>query len=348
MRVLVTGHLGYLGSVLVPLLLDEGHEVVGLDSGLFRACRFTTPDYEVPTIRRDIRDVRADDLYGFDAVLHLAGLSNDPLGDINPKVTYDINYTAAVQLASLAKYANVRRFVLSSTCAVYGSTNKRYVLENSALHPLTTFALAKMRAETDIARLADAQFTPVYLRKPIMYGISPYHRTDTSVNNLVAWAAVTGRVLVKSDGQSWRPVMHVEDVARAFIAALYAPTRLVDNQAINVCRTEENYQVRTLAEIVQRTLPHTRIEYVTDAPHDVRSYRVDGSKLANLMPTFMPEWTLEQGIVQLYEAYQIMKLKLDDFEGARYKRVAYLKQLLAAGEIDNNLRLQHARASAGM
>jgi nucleoside-diphosphate-sugar epimerase len=344
MRILVTGYLGYLGSVVVPLLLEHGHDVVGFDSGLFQACRFYPPDYSIPALKRDIRDLNADDLYRFDAVVHLAGLSNDPLGDLNPKATYEINYAAAVRLASLAKYAGVSRFIFSSTCAVYAGTPKRYVTENSVLQPLTTFALAKMRAEADIARLADEQFTPVYLRKPIMYGVSPYLRTDTVVNNLVAWGAVTGRILVKSDGTSWRPLMHVEDVARAFTAALHAPQESVHNQVINICRTEDNYQVLQLAEAVRSYLPQARIEYVFDAPQDLRTYRVDGSKLASILPEFAPQWTLQQGIEQLYEAYRYTRLTLEDFEGARFKRVAYLKQMLSLGQLDTSLRWQRAEA----
>jgi nucleoside-diphosphate-sugar epimerase len=252
-----------------------------------------------------------------------------------------------VRLASLAKFAEVPRFLFSSSCAVYGSASSRYVDENAPLHPLTTFAQAKMRAEHDISRLADADFAPIFLRKPTMYGLSPYHRTDTALNNLVAWGATTGRIVVKSEGSAWRPYLHVEDVARAFLLALNAPTHDIHNQVFNVVKTEDNYQVRTLAALVADVVPRARVEVVTDALQDVRSYRVDGSKIMRHLPMFEPRWTPEQGIAQLFEAYHDRLLKLDDFEGPRYKRVAYLKSLLASGRVDEGLRWASQNARSG-
>ncbi len=348
MRILVTGYLGYLGSVLVPMLLDAGYDVVGFDNELFKDCAYYPFEIDFPTFKRDVRDIQLADLHGFDAVVHLAGLSNDPLGDLNPKVTYEINYTAAVRLASLAKYAEVPRFVFSSSCAVYGSATARYVDENSALNPLTTFAQAKRRAEHDISRLADADFSPVFLRKPTMYGLSPYHRTDTALNNLVAWGATTGRIIVKSEGSAWRPYLHVEDVAQAFLLALDAPADDVHNEVFNVVKTEDNYQVRSLAALVAEVVPHARVEVVTEALHDARSYRVDGSKIARHLPQFQPRWTAEQGIAQLFEAYHDRLLTLDDFEGPRYKRVAYLKSLLSSGRVDEKLRWASQSARSGV
>jgi nucleoside-diphosphate-sugar epimerase len=322
------------------MLLEEGHTVFGIDSELFRRCYYFKPQFEIPKLKRDIRDIELDDLYGFDAVIHLAGLSNDPMGDLNPKVTYDINYSAAVRLASLAKFADIPRFLFSSSCAVYGSSTKRFVNDTSPLQPLTTFALAKMRAEHDIALLADDAFSPVFLRKPTMYGISPYHRTDTAINNLVAWATAKGRVFVKSDGTSWRPFMHVEDVARAFLAALYVDAFSVQNQALNICRTDDNYQIGAIAEIIQDTLPDTRIEYAPDPPPDTRSYRVEGSKIATLLPNWQPRWSVQAGILQLHDAYEDRRIAVEDFEGARFKRVAYLKHLLSHRRLDESLRWQ--------
>ncbi|MCL4251269.1 MAG: NAD(P)-dependent oxidoreductase [Anaerolineae bacterium] len=338
MRILVTGYLGYLGSVLVPLLIDAGHDVTGLDSELFKACALYQLPFSIPHISRDIRDVTSDDLAGYDAIIHLAGLSNDPLGDLNPRVTYDINYTAAVRLASLAKYAETPRFLLSSSCAVYGASNKRFVTERSPVRPLSTFAVAKLRAENDIARLADRSFAPTFLRKPPLYGIAPYHRTDTAVNNMVAWAAYNGRVILKTDGESWRPYLHVEDVASAFLAALHAPIRAVHNQILNVVKTEDNFQAREIAARIEQVIEGVRTEQIANPPHDARSYRVDGYQITQALPGWRPLWTLDQGIRQIYEACRASELKLEDFEGARFKRVAYLKHLMTAGRVTDDLR----------
>jgi nucleoside-diphosphate-sugar epimerase len=346
MRIFITGYMGYLGSVLVPMLLAEGHTVFGVDSELFKRCVFYKPQVEIPSLKADIRDLRVEDLYGFDAVIHLAGLSNDPLGDVNPKATYDVNYTAAVQVASLAKYADVPRFLLSSSCAVYGNATSRYVNETSPLNPLTTFAKAKVNAEHDIGLLADAGFSPTFLRKPTMYGMSPYHRTDTVVNNLVAWAVVNQRVMLKTDGQSWRPLGHVEDVARAFVAALSAPRHAIHHQAFNVCHTEDNYSVQQIADVVRSVLPNVGFEYMTNASRDERSYRVDGSKLTRTLPDWQPQWTLQDGIQQLAAAYRDKGVTLDDFEGPRYKRVAYLKYLLANDKLDMTLRWETRKAQS--
>jgi nucleoside-diphosphate-sugar epimerase len=348
MRILVTGYLGYLGSVLVPMLLDEGHTVFGIDSELFKRCVFYKPPFDIPNVKRDIRDVELDDLYGFDAVIHLAGLSNDPLGDLSHRATYDINYSAAVRLASLAKFADVPRFLFSSTCAVYGTTARRFVNEDSQLQPLTVFATAKMRAERDISLLADSYFTPVFLRKPTMYGMSPYHRTDSALNNMVAWATAKGQVLLKSDGNSWRPYIHVEDVARAFLAALNAPAKWVHNHALNVCTTNDNYQTVTVAQMVQSYIPNTRIEYADHAQPDARSYRVDGSKIAATLPEWQPSWTLEDGIRQLHAAYEDKGLGLEDFEGARYKRVSYMKHLITSKRVDETFRWAEKQVRAAV
>ncbi|MBE0689230.1 MAG: SDR family oxidoreductase, partial [Anaerolineae bacterium] len=333
-----------LGSVLVPKLIDAGHDVTGLDSELYKACSFSPLPFNIPSLRQDIRDVLSDDLVDYDAVIHLAGLSNDQLGDINPRATYDINYTAAVRLASLAKFAEVPRFILSSSCAVYGTTNKRFVTESSPLQPISTYAVAKVRAENDIARLADNSFSPTFLRKPPLYGLSPYHRTDTAVNNMVAWAAFNERVVLKTDGESWRPYLHVEDVSQAFVDALHAPIRSIHNQILNVVKTEDNYQARDIAAHIERVIDSVRTEQIANAPHDARSYRVDGYQITRVLPNWRPVWTLDQGIRQVYEACRASGLKLEDFEGARYKRVTYLKYLMGAGRVDEDLRWKDAKA----
>jgi nucleoside-diphosphate-sugar epimerase len=345
MRILVTGHLGYFGSVLCPMLVEAGHTVFGIDSELFKRCTFAPPAVEIPSLKRDIRDIQLEDVYGFDAIIHLASLSNDPLGDLNPRATYAINYSAAVRLASLAKYAEVPRFIMASSIAVYGASIKRFVNEQSPAQPRTTFALAKRRAEVDISRLADSRFSPVFLRKPTLYGVAPFHRTDSVVNNLVAWAADKGICYLKSDGTSWRPVVHVEDAARAFAIAVTAPTPVVHNQIFNVCRTEENYTVLALAERVASILPGVHIEFAQGAHQDLRSYRVEGSKVAASLG-WRPLQTLDDGIVQLYKAYRERGLRIEEYEGPRYKRVAFVKQLLASNRLDGSLRWSTKRAAA--
>lgn len=345
MRILVTGYLGYFGSVLTPILIGAGHTVYGVDSELFKRCAFTPMAQEIPSLKRDIRDVQIDDLYGFDAIIHLASLSNDPLGDLNPRATYDINYTAAVRLASLAKYAEIPRFIMSSSVAVYGTSVKRFVNESSAAQPQTNYALAKRRAEIDISRLADTGFSPVFLRKATLFGLSPYHRTDSVINNLVAWATDKGLCYLKTDGTSWRPVMHVEDAALAFAAAVSAPWEIVHNQIYNICRTEDNYTVLSLAERVQSIIPESHIEFTQGAQKDTRSYRVDGGKAATL-PGWQPRWTLDDGIRQLHAAYRERGIRIEEYEGARFKRVAFVKQLIASERLDGTLRWSSKRAAA--
>ena len=316
MRVLLTGNEGYIGTVLVPLLRSVDAEVVGLDSGLFDECSIT-PVNRVRTIRKDIRDVEAADLDGIDAVLHLAGLSNDPLGDLNPILTYEINHEATVRLAELAKGRGIRRFVYASTCSVYGDGGDSVLDEESALNPLTPYAESKARSEADLRRLADGSFCPVYLRAATAYGVSPLLRFDLAVNNLVAWAATTSRVLLKSSGTSWRPLVHIEDIAQAYLVALRAPDELVHNRAFNVGRTEENYRIRDVAELVRQRVPDTRVEFAADASPDHRNYRVSCDRIHRELPEFQPRWTVAEGIDEIYQAIRETALSSDDFEGPR-------------------------------
>ena len=345
MRILVTGHEGYIGTILVPLLWAGGDEVVGLDSRLFHECSLTAVR-PVPTICKDVRDVEARDLEGFDAVLHLAGLSNDPLGDLNPELTFAINHEASVRLAELAKKAGIRRFLYASTCSVYGAAGDDALTEDSAFNPVTPYAESKTRSERDIRRLADHTFCPVFLRAATAYGVSPLLRFDLAVNNLVAWAAATGRVYLKSLGTSWRPLIHIEDIAQGYVALLRAPESVVHNQAFNIGSTDENYRISDVAELVRQTVPDTRIEFAADASEDRRNYRVNCDKIRAAVPQYQPHWTVALGIREVYEAIKLEGLNSDDFEGPRYNRIAYLKKLLAEGRVAPDLRWNDAIGAA--
>ena len=324
--------------MLVPLLLSAGHEVTGIDSNLFARCTFRTGVKEIPAHKKDIRDVVVEDLKGFDAILHLAGLSNDPLGDLDPDLTYEINHVATVRLAKLAKQAGVPRFIFSSSCSNYGAGGADWLNESSPFNPVTPYGISKVRAEQDVSKLADDDFSPTFLRSATAYGVSPRLRFDLVLNNLVAWAYASGKVHIKSDGSPWRPIVHIEDISRAFIAAMEAPRELVHNEAFNVGRTEENFQVRDIAKVVEQTVPGSTVEFAAGASPDTRCYRVDCSKIQRVLPAFKPQWDIRKGAAELYDAFSTTNLTVEDFEGERFKRIAHLRKLIADGEVDATLR----------
>jgi nucleoside-diphosphate-sugar epimerase len=338
MKVLVTGHLGYIGTVLTPMLLAEGHEVVGLDSDLYRRCTFLERMAQVPTIRKDLRDVTIGDVRGFDAVLHLAALSNDPLGNLNPGLTEEINWRASVRLAELAKEAGVRRYVFSSSCSTYGQAGDDFLTEEAAFNPVTPYGQTKVWVERDVVKLASGDFVPTYLRNATAYGVSPRLRFDLVLNNLVAYAMATGQVLIKSDGTPWRPVVHIADISRAFCAVLRTSEADVYNQAFNIGQTSENHRVRDLAEVVAATVPGCRIEYAPGGSPDLRCYRVNCDKAARVLKDFRPQWDVRKGAVELYETYQRVGVRVEDFEGPKFQRIAHIKKLLADGMLDETLR----------
>ncbi len=346
MRVLVTGHNGYIGAVMVPMLLAEGFEVVGLDSNLFGDCRFGEDLATVPAIDKDLRDVVPADLEGFDAIVHLGGLSNDPLGNLDAELTYAINHRGSMRLAEAAKAAGVRRFLFSSSCSTYGQAGDDFLDESAAFAPVTPYAQSKVWVERDLAALANDDFSPVYLRNATAYGVSPRLRLDLVLNNLVGWALTTGKVTLLSDGTPWRPIVHVEDISRAFVAALRAPHEVIHDQAFNVGVTSANYRIRELAEIVAETVPGSEVEIAPGAGPDLRCYRVDCGKIERLLPDFRPRWDARHGARELYDAFRRLSMTAVVFQGPRYTRLKHLQGLLDSGRLGADLRWAPAEVSA--
>lgn len=338
MKVLVTGHKGFIGTVMVPMLLREGFEVAGLDTDLYRFCTYGDAPIEIPEIRKDVRDVEKADLRGFDAIVHLAALSNDPLGNLNPDVTYDINYRASVRLAEIAREVGVRRFLFASSCSMYGKAGDDMLDETAEFNPVTPYAMSKVYVERDVSAMASDSFSPVFLRNATAYGVSPRIRFDLVINNLVAWAYTTGKILMKSDGSPWRPLVHIEDITRAFICALRAPQEVVHNLAVNVGSNDENYRMRELADFVRQIVPDCELEFSEDAGPDPRCYRVNFDKIHRIFPEFKTGWTARKGVQQCYDSYRRYGLQRDDYEGVRYKRIAHIQKLITEGRLGADLR----------
>jgi nucleoside-diphosphate-sugar epimerase len=337
-RVLITGHQGYLGSVMAPVIQAAGHDVVGLDVGYFRECTLVPDAAPVPTVRKDVRDLTPGDLEGFDAVIHLAALSNDPIGNLNPEWTEAINDHASVTLARLARAAGVERFLFSSSCIMYGVSEAADVDEESPLAPQTEYARSKVRAEAGIRQLADTHFSPTMLRNGTVYGLSPRMRFDTVFNDLVGSAVSRGRVVIHSDGTPWRPVVHVQDVARLFLTVLEAPRQLVHNQVFNAGANSLNHRVMELAEIAVATVPGCELEVVAQPGADQRTYRAAFGKFAAAFPDFRFRWTVREGAEEVRGAFQRLRLTHEQMTDRRFVRLKWLRHLLDSGRLDAELR----------
>lgn len=348
MRILITGHQGYIGPVMVRRFKRAGHFVAGLDTGYFRDC-LTAPLDVVPDreIDSDIRHITAEDVRGFDCIVHLAALSNDPMGELAPELTLQINYEATVRTAQLAKSVGVSRFIFASSCSLYGAASGDEPLTEAApFNPASVYAVSKVKAELALRELADDSFTPVYLRNATAFGISPRLRFDLVLNNLMAWAKTARNIRVTSDGTPWRPLVHIEDIAAAALCAAEAPTDTVHNQAFNIGRNDCNFRIRDIAEAVARQIPEARLEITGETAGDLRSYRVNFDKAANHLPAFSPNWTIERGCRELSDWFESRSETTDGFQSRRYVRLKQLKHLVSEKRLTDTLYWAHREENA--
>jgi nucleoside-diphosphate-sugar epimerase len=338
MRVLVTGNRGYIGSVLCGELFKEGFEVVGLDANFYNNCNFYKLNYSIPQITKDVRNITKEETAGFEAVIHLAALSNDPIGELSPQLTQDINCQASINLAKLAKENGVKRFIFSSSCSIYGQSGANFIDESGEPNPLTEYAKSKVKAEEGISKLADNNFSPVFLRNATVYGVSPMLRVDLVLNNLVGWAYTTGKIKIMSDGTPWRPLIHIQDICQAFIVSLKAPKNLVHNEVFNIGKNSENYQIKDIADIIKEVLPESKIEYTGEHGADSRTYKVDFTKAENTLGEyFRPQRNIKQGVKELVGAYKQANFKFEDFQSYKFTRLKKIKMILNTGQFDASL-----------
>jgi len=335
MKVLVTGHHGYIGSVMTRVLTEAGHAVTGLDTYLYEGCDFGRDAQNIPSIRKDVRDVAASDLRGFDAVIHLAALSNDPLGCLDESCTYSINYEGSVSLARATKAAGVPRFLFASSCSLYGKAGDEMLDENAAFNPITAYGRSKVMVEHDVAALADESFSPTYLRNATAYGASPRLRADIVVNNFVGIACTTREIVIQSDGTPWRPLVHGLDIARAIVCALNAPREAVHNQIFNVGDTTHNYTIKEIAEIVADVFPGCRLSFGEQSA-DQRSYRVSFDKIKDNLPGFRCEWDARRGAEQLHDLFALIDMSGEVFESRPFTRLKQLEYLIHTRQIDRD------------
>ncbi|KKM66372.1 hypothetical protein LCGC14_1481860 [marine sediment metagenome] len=338
-RILVTGNLGYIGMILSEDLLNEGFDIVGVDTNFYRDNKLHEFEFsrEFLQINKDIRELGIEDLKGFDSIIHLAALSNDPLGKLKPTLTNDINFKGSLRLAKVAKEAKVKRFLFSSSCSIYGATDNKKLNENDSLQPLTVYAQSKVNLEQGLSELADDTFSPCYLRNSTAYGISPNMRFDLVINNLMGWAFVTKQIKILSDGKAWRPLVHVRDISNAFIAALKAPKEIIHNEAFNVGVDPGNYQVKTMAEEIQNLMNECEIKILGEKNPDNRNYIVSFDKIKNNLKHFKPNWNLKKGIEEIYNLFNEINLNFEDFEDKNFTRLKQLKYLIENKFINDNL-----------
>jgi len=344
MRVLITGHRGYIGSVLTGVLRHARYDVAGLDCDLFRGCDFGRVQEAVPSFNIDLRDIEFTDLLSFDAVIHLAGLAESSGSDLNHKLVEEINFEATIRLAHCCKQAQVSRFIFASSCAIYGKGGSNLLNERSDVGPLTAYASSKLRCEQELSKLADSTFTPIFMRNATVYGVSPRIRLDLVVNDFVGSGISRGRVVMKTAGRAWRPLIHVEDLARIYTSILALPDDQVHNEVINIAHTEENYRVIDIADAVTEEIPHC-IRTTTEDVFDPQSYRVNGTKLVNLMPDVKFRWTLSRGIRQLRIAMLAAGITPADWRCDRFRRTPRLQSLMEQGQLSAELRSESTVAA---